>query len=198
MASARGDSSVGGQGDTRTGVDEPADVSPSILHNRDKVLRHLRIHPGIVIPHHTPWATIASTTSGLAAALPSLKNVQCSMPSTPAATAAAIPAVACACAVTGRPTCSAAATAASWPLPYCGCHGSDAVVTNPPVAITLIQSAPRAARSCTASTSSSTLSATPPRNQQCPPLRVNGGPETTSSGPTVVFCRYSSRSAKAA
>lgn len=46
MASARGDSSVGGQGDTRTGVDEPADVSPSILHNRDKVLRHLRIHPG--------------------------------------------------------------------------------------------------------------------------------------------------------
>lgn len=35
MASARGDSSVGGQGDTRTGVDEPADVSPSILHNRD-------------------------------------------------------------------------------------------------------------------------------------------------------------------
>lgn len=44
MASARGDSSVGGQGDTRTGVDEPADVSPSILHNRDKVLRHLRIH----------------------------------------------------------------------------------------------------------------------------------------------------------
>ena len=138
----------------------------------------------IVIPHHTPRPTIASTTSGLAATPASVRNVQCSIPSTLAATAAAMPAVAWACAVTGKPTrWAASTTAASWPSSYCGRHGSVPTVVKPPVAMILTQSTPRAARSRTASTSASVSSASPPRYQQCPPRRVNGGPETSSSGP---------------
>ena len=70
-------------------------------------------------------------------------------------------------------------------------------VMPPPVAITLITSTPRSARSTTAARNSAGSSASPPRNQQWPPVRVTGGPEANISGAVAPVAAYSSRTASA-
>ncbi len=81
--------------------------------------------------------------------------------------------------------CAASHAARSSTGPYCDSCTPKPGVINPPVAMILMISTPAATRCATAARTPSIPSAAPPRNQQCPPVRVIGGPDISSSGPPV-------------
>jgi len=99
-----------------------------------------------------------------------------------------------ACAATGLPIRLASVTiTASWSAVNWAYQGAEPAVMNPPVAMTLIRSAPRLWWVRTMRRRSSSLSASPPMNQQCPPVTVTGGPAATSRGPRARPAAMASR-----
>ena len=140
----------------------------------------------LIVGHTTmPRSAIsAATGSENSRSLVSVTHVQCSMVLTPAATARLMPSRPWACAATAMSTRRASATiTASCSVLNCAYHGAEPLVMNPPVAMTLIRSAPCLWWVRTIRRRSSSLSASPPMNQQCPPVTVTGGPAATSRGP---------------
>ncbi len=116
-----------------------------------------------------------------------VRQVQCSMPSTPASTACSTAARAWACAVTGRPRpCDSSTTQRSSSRVNWQAAMSVPGVMFPPLAITFTTSTRRSARSRTAARSASSPATSPPIIQQCPPTEVMGGPEATMCGPWFV------------
>ena len=123
-------------------------------------------------------------------------NEQCSMVSTPAATARAIPSLPCACAATRLPSrCASPVTALSSAGVNWANQGAEPVVMKPPVDMTLIRSAPILWCSRTMRRSSSAEPHSPPMNQQWPPVGVSGRPAVTSRGPSAVPRAMASRTA---
>ncbi len=122
-------------------------------------------------------------------------HVQCSMVSTPAATAAAMPSVPWACAATGNPELRASATIRlSSSGVNCACQlAGPPLVMPPPVAMTLMRSTPAAALRRTAVRIASLPWTSPPMNQQCPPGTVSGVPADSSRGPGTRPAAISSR-----
>lgn len=111
------------------------------------------------------------------------RQLQCSMPSTPAATACSMALSQWAWAVTGRPAACASATIRSisqsvnW-VATISVPGVDI----PPLAMTLIRSAPRSTCWRTVWLIASGPSTTPPRKWQCPAGTVIGGPDAITMG----------------
>ncbi len=171
-----------------TGPLHPDDVGPALLKSK-RIGGRQRRPPGSqasVAPTKAPAAASRSTVSTSSSAPSAVRKVACSTPATPAATDSAMPRGPCACAVTASPKPRAASHAArSSTGPYCDSCTPKPGVINPPVAMILMMSTPAATRCATAARTPSTPSAAPPRNQQCPPVRVIGGPDISSSGPPV-------------
>ncbi len=171
-----------------TGPLHPDDVGPALLKSK-RIGGRQRRPPGSqasVAPTKAPAAASRSTVSTSSSAPSAVRKVACSTPSTPAATDSAMPRGPCACAVTASPKPRAASHAArSSTGPYCDSCTPKPGVINPPVAMILMMSTPAATRCATAARTPSIPSAAPPRNQQCPPVRVIGGPDISSSGPPV-------------
>ena len=116
------------------------------------------------------------------------------MVSTPAATARRMPSVPWAWAATRLPSRWASSTAArSWPSVNWANQGAEPAVMNPPVDITLMRSTPALWWRRTVRRTSSSVSHSPPMNQQCPPVTVSGEPAVTSRGPRAMPDRTASR-----
>jgi len=117
---------------------------------------------------------------------------------TPAATARRMPSMPWAWAATGMSTRRASSTiTVSWAVVNWAYQGADPLVMNPPVAMTLIRSAPCLWWVRTTRRRSSSLSASPPMNQQCPPVIVTGLAATTIRGPRARPPAMASRTATA-
>ena len=102
----------------------------------------------------------------------------------------------CACAATGLSTrLASSTTTASCPVVNWAYQGADPLVMNPPVDMTLIRSTPCLWWVRTIRRRSSSLSASPPRNQQCPPVTVIGLAATISRGPRARPAAIASRTA---
>ena len=143
------------------------------------------------MPRSAIWAASGSLNCR---SLVSVTNEQCSSVLTPASTARWMPSMPCACAATGLSTRAASSTiTASCAVLNCAYHGADPDVMNPPVDITLIRSVPCLWWVRTSRRRSSSLSASPPMNQQCPPVTVTGLPDTTSRGPRARSAAMASR-----
>ena len=128
----------------------------------------------------TPAAATRSSRSSVSPGPPSAMPLKCSIPSTPPARAASIPATEWACARTRRPTsCAASTITRRSSAAYWAPNMSVPAVRKPPLAITLITSTPRSWWSATAARSSSWVAAVQPRKWQCPPGVVIGGPAAT-------------------
>ena len=81
------------------------------------------------------------------------------------------------CAATGSPRAWAVSTTtATSSALNCDAHIGNVGVSAPPVTMIFTTSQPRRLRSCTAATSAGAIAQQPPRNQQCPPSAVSGGP----------------------
>jgi hypothetical protein len=143
-------------------------------------------------------AIMAASCSSNRRSLVSVTNEQCSIVVTPAATARRMPSVPWAWAATGMSTRRAsAATSASCAVVNWAYQGAEPVVMNPPVAMTLIRSAPCLWWVRTRRRRSSSLSASAPMNQQWPPVTVTGLAATTSRGPRASPLAMASRTATA-
>ena len=136
----------------------------------------------------------AASGSSKRRSLVSVTNEQCSSVVTPASTARRMPSMPCTWAATGLSTRAASSTiTASCAAVNWAYQGADPVVMNPPVDMTLIRSAPRLWWVRTMRRRSSSLSASPPMNQQCPPVTVIGRAATTIRGPRARPAAMASR-----
>ncbi len=118
------------------------------------------------------------------AMISSVRKMPCSMVVMPASTASAMPAEPCACAAVSRPDFLASSTPARISSSVsCGEPGSTPGVITPPVAMSLMTSAPALSCSRTALRTSSGPSASRPMKLPWPPVMHTARPAATIRGP---------------